>query len=691
MLDQEIQNMQQNETSFPPEPNLDLSLLSNESPMDTTQTEPTPGPSNGPRTIPKKGRKPNKKVTQGSKFDFRVCTICQTKVKKIGQHLDKMHPELEDVHRKFLMSFYRTHNARITVFQCVNCPLRLTNKRRHLQEFPGHIILTVKNKQSPAEFPPELTMLSETTSLGFKSSQILEEFDEYYVSTLGTEIRQFHRRFVKKVFQDTNQLKNLKDLGGIIRTYRESNNYTHSSMQKLLPTLKMFVKWMRRHKTRSHKVSYSTIFEEISAYEERNKVAGRKESKARQKSRFEGLPSMEELAKLAETIRKRLVHGVSNDFTYLDLASLSIFLVLIDNNCRLGTVLKTTTEDYDKVDVGAIIRSHEHKTGHVYENFFEKTEETNALISKCHELFTKETGLRKPKLLFPNKQGREMTTASANFNSALSKHFETPNFKVGPNIIRKVWETHIRDNASKIPEELQRAFRSNTGHSEATADRHYVAPLEDSAIRAVLKRQREIIRDAMYTSFSADSFEAEVDPSRCTDEPSTSAPKTTSSSTNQVDEASQSEQEEETAGDDTTADSVTLGTHTTSAEREDPMSNTESIASSMGTTMSLASLGTPRSRRNKLQIGRNLSECERWAEMIKRLQNFRGAEDPLRPTMKRVIAIISKERHRLTKNEMRELMKPLRITCREQEAVLEKVYKKYHNLCMKLNLKKTIF
>ena len=57
--------------------------------------------------------------------------------------------------------------------------------------------------------------------------------------------------------------------------------------------------------------------------------------------------------------------------------------------------------------------------------------------------------------------------------------------------------------------------------------------------------------------------------------------------------------------------------------------------------------------------------------MIKRLQNFRGAEDPLMPTMKRVIAIISKERHRLTKNEMRELMKPLRITSREQEAVLE--------------------
>ena len=163
-------------------------------------------------------------------------------------------------------------------------------------------------------------------------------------------------------------------------------------------------------------------------------------------------------------------------------------------------------------------------------------------------------------------------------------------------------------------------------------------------------------------------------------------PKTTSSSTNQVDEASQSEQEEETAGDDTTADSVTLSTHTTSAEGEGPMSDIESIASSMGTTMSQASLGTPRSRSNKLHIGRNRIECERWAELIKRLHYFRGAEDSLRPTVKRVIAIISKERHRLTKNEMRELMKPLRITSREQEAVLEKLYKKNHNLCMKLDL-----
>ena len=52
MLDQEIQNMQQNERSFPPELNFDQSLLSNESPMATTQTEPTPGPSNEPRTTP---------------------------------------------------------------------------------------------------------------------------------------------------------------------------------------------------------------------------------------------------------------------------------------------------------------------------------------------------------------------------------------------------------------------------------------------------------------------------------------------------------------------------------------------------------------------------------------------------------------------------------------------------------------
>ena len=71
----------------------------------------------------------------------------------------------------------------------------------------------------------------------------------------------------------------------------------------------------------------------------------------------------------------------------------------------------------------------------------------------------------------------------------------------------------------------------------------------------------------MYTTTSADPVEAEIGSSRCPDEPSTSALKTTSSSTNQINEASQSETEEKTAGDDTTADTVTLCTNTTSAER----------------------------------------------------------------------------------------------------------------------------
>ena len=115
---------------------------------------------------------------------------------------------------------------------------------------------------------------------------------------------------------------------------------------------------------------------------------------------------------------------------------------------------------------------------------------------------------------------KTQTTASANFNFTLGKHFESPKYKLGSNIICRVWETHIRDNASKIPEE---SFRSNTGHKEAFADRHYFAPLD---------------------------------------------PKDT------------------TTGDDTTADRMTMGTHTTWAERVDPKSDTESIASS------LVSIGT---------------------------------------------------------------------------------------------------
>ena len=121
------------------------------------------------------GEKITKKT---SKEAVRDCTTCGKKVAKIGQHLDKVHRNLLPEHRKFLKSFYSTKNARGPVSQCVNCPLRMTNPRRHNNYFPRHIILKVRNKKSDKEFPPQIRELSEKKDLRPKSAELLEEYSK---------------------------------------------------------------------------------------------------------------------------------------------------------------------------------------------------------------------------------------------------------------------------------------------------------------------------------------------------------------------------------------------------------------------------------------------------------------------------------------------------------------------------------
>ena len=158
MLDEmvaEIADLPQNDL---PDLGLNESGLSQIFEATSTQVEPPlqqEWPS-APAPTPKKSEKTQRRPR---KFELRDCTICHKKVSKIGQHLDKVHRTLNQDHRKFLMSFYSTQNARGPVYQCVHCPLRITNPRRHRIQFPGHILLKVHNKKTAEEFPPEIVEL----------------------------------------------------------------------------------------------------------------------------------------------------------------------------------------------------------------------------------------------------------------------------------------------------------------------------------------------------------------------------------------------------------------------------------------------------------------------------------------------------------------------------------------------------
>ena len=455
-------------------------------------------PTHGQANLTSKRRKIHKKT---SKEAVRDCTICRKKVAKIGQHLDKVHRNLLPEHRKFLMSFYSTKNARGPVSQCVNCPLRMTNPRRHNNDFPRHIILKVRNKKSDEEFPPQIRELSERNDLGPKSAELLEEYCNSIRESQDQEISQFKRNFIEGVFSKSDHFRDTARVATVLKEYKETNGYTHNSMSKLIVALKDFITWLQRHRSRVIRVQFNSILDEITDYQKRTKKSRNQEIELRKEKRFERVPTLKQVAKLAKEVEKHIVHGVSDDLTYLELASLTVFCILVNSNCRLGAVLSCTSSEFLGKKVGEVIRTRNHKTGDKFENFFEKTPEIAVLVDRCHALYKEETGKNTcPVLLFPNKSGTQISNVAATLKKTTEKLFGTQEFSLNPNSLRKCWETYVHNKAGAIPSGMRRAFRANTGHTDETAAAHYVAPMQEDAIKDLLAHQRDIIRDAVYSA-----------------------------------------------------------------------------------------------------------------------------------------------------------------------------------------------
>ena len=212
MLDARIQKMESSTLENLPDLGLEMTQLGQLAPGTPTTTQVTRISDEEVQEVGKTSPKRKRTVKRSMSDTLRTCTI--------GQHLDKVHSSIAPARRKFLMSFYSTQNARSTVYQCVNCPLRLTNKRRHLINYPRHIILTVKNKKSDAEFPPEITEISEKSMMGFQFSTVLDEYNEIYNSFHDKDLSQFQRNFIRAFILGTDHMKHAEMVNQTIRQYK---------------------------------------------------------------------------------------------------------------------------------------------------------------------------------------------------------------------------------------------------------------------------------------------------------------------------------------------------------------------------------------------------------------------------------------------------------------------------------------
>ena len=96
------------------------------------------------------GKRPN--------ADLVKCVICRKEIKKMYQHLNKVH-HCEDRVKRFILSYHHSRIAAGRVWECVDCMLRTANKTRHLQQNPQHChnIVKVNDKAGYDTFPPEVS------------------------------------------------------------------------------------------------------------------------------------------------------------------------------------------------------------------------------------------------------------------------------------------------------------------------------------------------------------------------------------------------------------------------------------------------------------------------------------------------------------------------------------------------------
>ena len=192
----------------------------------------------------------------------------------------------------------------------------MTNPRRHNNDFPQHIILKVRNKKSDEEFSPQIQELSERNDLGPKSAELLEEYCNSIREAQGQEISQFKRNFIEAVFSKSDHFRDTARVATVLKEYKETNGYTQNSMSKLLVALKDFITWLQRHRSRIIRIQFTSILNEINDYQKRTKKSRNQEIELRKEKRFEQVPTLKKVAKLAKEVEKHIVHGVSEHWTH---------------------------------------------------------------------------------------------------------------------------------------------------------------------------------------------------------------------------------------------------------------------------------------------------------------------------------------------------------------------------------------
>ena len=386
-----------------------------------------------------------------------------------------------------MLSVYSTQKLKSNVFECADCLYRFTHRQRHLDKYSNHEVKKVTSEEI-AVYPKQVIdymrfkgMLSE------RGSEVLKQYADYCRDKLKKPLAGFQIDAISRIFRGTHSLKRTDLLGDCITKLKEEKNYTFSSARKFCFDLKLFITWMSSGHQKSYKISKQALDDAIKLWLKETSKECLKEQHKRKVERFTLIPSMEILCEAQDLVEnfieeRILLDSKRNSLTVHEKLSLLLFQIHSRANCRVGILLNFTTEELEKYQPGTFIRSNDHKTGSIFTNYAYISQFEKNVLNELHEVYAEKMGM-KPTSAFPGVNDNNLTTQSATIAKLMKNLFNITAYKFHPNACRKVWETYYDKNKEKIPGTLQKIFESNSGHSETTRDKHYIAPPSDSDLQ----------------------------------------------------------------------------------------------------------------------------------------------------------------------------------------------------------------
>ena len=464
----------------------------NPPPEETNETtgvdETVKSPEKNPR---KRGRKPKQSLE-------KLCPVCPKTVHFMRQHLIKAHG-WSGKPLQFILSVMATEKVKSPVYECQNCLLRFTHRQRHLDKNPDCEVIRV-TRDTKEVYPKEIIhYMKDQRVLSDRGWDIMNQYQQYCTIKLKKPLANYQIDFLSKLFRATASFKKPEVIGDVFNSLKEEKNYTFSSLRKLCFDAKAFIRWLASGQQKSYRVNKSSLDAAIGCWLNETSKDCLKEQKERKEERFAEIPTMEMLCEVQDLVENFIdsrceIDSQWHKLTVKEKLSLLLFQIHSRANCRVGTLLNFTVKDLEDYQPGNYIRSHDHKTGSIFTSFAYITNSEKQLLQSLHREYEAEFKVQ-PSVIFPGNYDKDLTTQSTNIAKLLKKLFQITDFKFHPNACRKVWDTYYFKNKEKIPQQLQRLFESNTGHSDKTRQLHYTLPPTNDDLQSLFEATGKIRKE----------------------------------------------------------------------------------------------------------------------------------------------------------------------------------------------------